>query len=84
MSVRAAVFDIDGVLADSFWRGHYIWKNKPDWEGFFEACPNDPPQALAALPPSWRMPGTPCSTSPVGRSGTGRRRRLGCSSTWAT
>jgi hypothetical protein len=50
MSVRAAIFDIDGVLADSFWRGHYIWKNKPDWEGFFDACPNDPPQALAALP----------------------------------
>jgi predicted secreted acid phosphatase len=38
----AVVCDIDGVIADSWWRGSHIWKKDQDWEAFYEDCGKDP------------------------------------------
>ncbi|MEO9224654.1 MAG: hypothetical protein ABI276_06670 [Acidimicrobiales bacterium] len=39
---QAVVFDLDGVLADAAGRQHYLDRPFQDWEGFFEACGEDP------------------------------------------
>ncbi|MGH9018389.1 MAG: hypothetical protein ACRDY1_11635 [Acidimicrobiales bacterium] len=36
------VFDIDGVLSDAAGRQHYLEWGRRDWDGFFEACGDDP------------------------------------------
>jgi hypothetical protein len=45
----AAIFDIDGVLSDSWHRRSYIRGSKPDWPAFFDACETDPPLPLCSL-----------------------------------
>jgi len=40
---RAAVFDIDGVLADVRHRLHHVKARPKDWDAFFGAAPEDPP-----------------------------------------
>jgi phosphoglycolate phosphatase-like HAD superfamily hydrolase len=37
----AAVFDIDGVLADNLGRKHFLELKEADWKGFFAACLDD-------------------------------------------
>ena len=39
---HAVVFDIDGVLSDAASRQHYLESDRRDWEGFFDACGDDP------------------------------------------
>ncbi|HET9442996.1 MAG TPA: hypothetical protein VFO65_06710 [Acidimicrobiales bacterium] len=42
---RAVVFDVDGVLSDAAGRQHFIeggTGGRRDWDGFFEACGDDP------------------------------------------
>jgi phosphoglycolate phosphatase-like HAD superfamily hydrolase len=36
------VFDIDGVLSDAASRQHFLTGGRRDWDGFFEACGDDP------------------------------------------
>ena len=36
------VFDLDGVLSDAAGRQHFLEPGRRDWEGFFEACGDDP------------------------------------------
>ena len=50
MKSALATFDIDGVLADSWWRRHHLRGSRPDWEAFFEDCPGDPCLPLTRLP----------------------------------
>ncbi|MEU2132006.1 hypothetical protein [Streptomyces sp. NPDC018352] len=38
-----AVFDLDGTLADSGHRQHYLEGRRRDWDGFFAAAVDDPP-----------------------------------------
>ena len=38
----AVVFDLDGVLSDAASRQHFIEGGRRDWDGFFEACGDDP------------------------------------------
>ncbi|MER5367329.1 hypothetical protein [Streptomyces sp. NPDC002722] len=38
-----AVFDLDGTLADSGHRQHYLEGRRRDWNGFFSAAVDDPP-----------------------------------------
>ncbi|MCX5164741.1 hypothetical protein OOK39_36570 [Streptomyces sp. NBC_00264] len=38
-----AVFDLDGTLADSGHRQHYLAGRRRDWNGFFSAAVDDPP-----------------------------------------
>lgn len=38
-----AVFDLDGTLADSGHRQHFLDGRRRDWERFFSAAPHDPP-----------------------------------------
>ena len=38
----AVVVDIDGVLSDAVSRQHYLEAPRRDWQGFFEACGDDP------------------------------------------
>ncbi len=38
----AVVFDIDGVLSDAASRQHFLESDRRDWEGFFDACGEDP------------------------------------------
>lgn len=47
----AAVFDIDGVLADVRHRLHHVASRPKDWDAFFGAAPRDPalPQGQAAV-----------------------------------
>jgi phosphoglycolate phosphatase-like HAD superfamily hydrolase len=47
----AAVFDIDGVLADVRHRLHHVAARPKDWDAFFGAAPLDPglPDGLAAV-----------------------------------
>ncbi|MFD9224186.1 hypothetical protein ACFWDI_30270 [Streptomyces sp. NPDC060064] len=40
-----AVFDLDGTLADSGHRQHFLERKPRDWDAFFTAAPNDPPLA---------------------------------------
>ena len=39
------VFDLDGTLADQTHRRPYLDRPKPDWDGYFDACPLDAPIA---------------------------------------
>lgn len=50
MNTPTAIFDIDGVLADSWHRRSYITRIHPDYDGFFEACDRDPALPLCGLP----------------------------------
>ncbi|WP_137228149.1 hypothetical protein [Streptomyces sp. BPSDS2] len=45
-----AVFDLDGTLADTAHRQHFLEGAQRDWAGFFAAAPADPP-----LPEGVRM-----------------------------
>jgi hypothetical protein len=38
----AVVVDVDGVLSDAASRQHYLEAPRRDWNGFFEACGDDP------------------------------------------
>ncbi|WP_327371644.1 phosphatase domain-containing protein [Streptomyces sp. NBC_01217] len=38
-----AVFDLDGTLADSGHRQHYLEGRRRDWDSFFSAAVDDPP-----------------------------------------
>ncbi|WP_411080144.1 hypothetical protein [Streptomyces sp. cmx-18-6] len=38
-----AVFDLDGTLADTAHRQHFLEGPKRDWTAFFAAAPDDPP-----------------------------------------
>lgn len=38
----AVVFDLDGVLSDAASRQHFLVPGRRDWEGFFDACGEDP------------------------------------------
>ncbi|MFJ7497031.1 hypothetical protein ACIQZB_39035 [Streptomyces sp. NPDC097727] len=38
-----AVFDLDGTLADTGHRQHYLEGRRRDWNGFFSAAVDDPP-----------------------------------------
>lgn len=38
----AVVFDVDGVLSDAASRQHFLEPGRRDWEGFFDACGEDP------------------------------------------
>lgn len=40
---RAALVDVDGVIADGEHRQHFLSDGKKNWQGFFEAAPDDPP-----------------------------------------
>ncbi|MFF5896955.1 hypothetical protein ACFY8O_13605 [Streptomyces argenteolus] len=40
-----AVFDLDGTLADSGHRQHFLEGRRRDWARFFAAAPDDPPLA---------------------------------------
>lgn len=40
-----AVFDLDGTLADSGHRQHFLERKPRDWSAFFAAAPQDPPLA---------------------------------------
>ncbi|MFJ2434574.1 hypothetical protein ACIOWM_15355 [Streptomyces anulatus] len=40
-----AVFDLDGTLADTAHRQHFLEGPKRDWAGFFDAAVEDPPLA---------------------------------------
>jgi len=42
VSGPAVVFDVDGVLSDAASRQHFIEGGRRDWDGFFEACGDDP------------------------------------------
>ena len=44
-----AVFDIDGVLADSWGRRHHLRTRDPDWDGFFQDCLTDTPLPLITV-----------------------------------
>lgn len=39
---EAVIFDVDGVLSDAVGRQHFIEEGRRDWDGFFEACGDDP------------------------------------------
>ncbi|GAA2960122.1 hypothetical protein [Streptomyces enissocaesilis] len=45
-----AVFDLDGTLADTAHRQHFLERRPRDWNAFFGAAPHDPP-----LPEGVRM-----------------------------
>ena len=40
------VFDLDGTLADTAHRVHYLEQKPKDWGGFFAAAKDDPPIAV--------------------------------------
>ncbi|WP_329558464.1 hypothetical protein OG711_04545 [Streptomyces uncialis] len=40
-----AVFDLDGTLADTAHRAHFLESRPRDWSAFFAAAPDDPPLA---------------------------------------
>ncbi|MFF9498773.1 hypothetical protein [Streptomyces sp. NPDC014656] len=40
-----AVFDLDGTLADTAHRQHFLERRPRDWDAFFGAAPDDPPLA---------------------------------------
>lgn len=37
------VFDLDGTLADTRHREHFLQREKKDWRGFYAACDKDDP-----------------------------------------
>lgn len=57
------VFDIDGTVADTSHRQHFLEKTPKDWKGFFGACSGDAPivplrtiiNALALVHGPWSM-----------------------------
>jgi phosphoglycolate phosphatase-like HAD superfamily hydrolase len=57
---RAVVFDLDGVLSDAAVRQHFLEPGRRDWEGFFDACGDDPlieevARLLALLDPALQI-----------------------------
>lgn len=57
---QAVVFDMDGVLSDAAGRQHFLERRWRDWDGFFEACGEDPliddtAQLLHALHPDLQV-----------------------------
>lgn len=51
---KVVVFDLDGTIAKCEHRLHYIYGEKRDWSGFYQACKDDAPnwpviQTLNAL-----------------------------------
>lgn len=40
---EAVVFDLDGTIANVEHRRHLVQKDKPDWDGFYNACEDDEP-----------------------------------------
>lgn len=34
--------DLDGTLSDAAGRQHFLERPRPDWQGFFDACGDDP------------------------------------------
>jgi hypothetical protein len=38
----AVIVDLDGVLSDAASRQHYLEAPRRDWQGFFDACGDDP------------------------------------------
>ncbi|MGH9163995.1 MAG: hypothetical protein ACRDZW_00570, partial [Acidimicrobiales bacterium] len=56
----AVVFDIDGVLSDAASRQRFLESGTRDWDGFFDACGEDPliedvAALLGLLDPSLRL-----------------------------
>jgi phosphoglycolate phosphatase-like HAD superfamily hydrolase len=54
------VFDVDGVLSDAVSRQHFLEGKRRDWDGFFEACGDDPlisevARVLELLDPTLRI-----------------------------
>jgi hypothetical protein len=47
--LNIAVFDIDGVIADSWHRRAHIRKSPPDWDTFNSLCGDDPILPLAKV-----------------------------------
>lgn len=45
MAMPCVIFDLDGTLADTRHRLHFIEKTPKDWQGFFNACKDDIPCA---------------------------------------
>lgn len=41
------IFDLDGTLALTEHRQHFVQREKPDWRAFFAACVDDEPNAPA-------------------------------------
>ena len=48
------IFDLDGTLADTKHRSHFVEGEKKDWAGFFRACVHDKP-VLAVIRTLWWM-----------------------------
>lgn len=73
---RAVVFDVDGVLSDAASRQHFLEPGRRDWEGFFDACGDDPlieevATLLALLDPALQivlLTGRPVRVQPQTRS----------------
>jgi phosphoglycolate phosphatase-like HAD superfamily hydrolase len=42
-AIPVYIFDLDGTLADTTHRQHFIAGPSKDWDAFFEACDKDPP-----------------------------------------
>ncbi len=69
---RAVVFDVDGVLSDAAGRQHFLEGRHRNWDGFFDACGDDPlidevAQVLALLAPDLHivlLTGRPLVSSP--------------------
>lgn len=72
----AVVFDVDGVLSDAASRQHFLEPGRRDWEGFFDACGDDPlieevATLLALLDPALQivlLTGRPVRVQPQTRS----------------
>lgn len=41
----AIIIDLDGTLCDVSHRVHFVKSAAPDWQGFFDACSDDTPNA---------------------------------------
>lgn len=57
---RAVIFDIDGTLADTRHRQHYMLTKHKNWPAFYAAMSDDPPRSdvvelLRALAASYRI-----------------------------
>lgn len=43
--MKAVIIDLDGTLCDVSHRVHFVKSAVPDWQGFFDACIDDTPNA---------------------------------------